>query len=99
MPEKRLGGFKVAIRSAERDVGELRTSCVAFVVRHVRRFLDCALHDMTRDKGDRPVLLSAPRDSQKHKEMKERQANAAQVYGRKRPASEQKIRTTGTEET
>ena len=31
--------------------------------------------------------------------MKERQANAAEVYGRKRPASEQKIRTTGTEGT
>jgi hypothetical protein len=65
------------------------------------RFSDCALHDMTRDKASVQCYPMPPRFAKK-RQRQSANANAAQVYGRKRPASvtsEQKIGKTGTQNT
>jgi hypothetical protein len=66
-----------------------------FVLQQRPRFSDCALHDMTRDKAGvgcypmRPAIRTEALATERH-------ANAAQVYGRKCPASDN--RTAGTED-
>ena len=56
-------------------------------ISNVRQFLDYALHDMRRDKAGVECYAMPPRFAKKYEEMKACHANAAQVYGRKRPAS------------
>ena len=54
---------------------------------NVRQFLDCALHDMRRDKAGIECYAMPPAMRKEVHAMKDCHANAAQVYGRKRPAS------------
>jgi hypothetical protein len=55
-------------------------------ISNVRHFLDYALHDMRRDKAGIECYAMPP-PIRKEVAMKDCHANAAQVYGRKRPAS------------
>jgi hypothetical protein len=54
---------------------------------------------MRRDKAGVECYAMPPRFAKKHREMKKCNVNAAQVYGRKCPASERKIAKTGTHDT
>jgi hypothetical protein len=48
---------------------------------NVRQLLDCALHDMRRDKAGIECYAMPPRFAKKYEAMKDCNANAAQVYG------------------
>jgi hypothetical protein len=63
------------------------------------RFSDCAPHDVMRDKATVQCYAVPPRFAKKPKKRTSATRIAAQVYGRKGPASEQKIGTTGPEGT
>jgi hypothetical protein len=54
---------------------------------------------MRRDKAGVECYAMPPRFAKKYEAMKDCHVNAAQVYGRKCPASERKIATTGTYDT